>query len=346
MLRALATPGMACAATLTVAAAVAMAIWHGPGFLLSLRAVPPPQAATEQPAAEDVTIGLPARSGKQPSTATARVFASQAVRDMQGSIRHPAVIYMPGWGGRATDNDVLLRRIAGDGYLVIALDDVAFDPPDPAESQDVRAARTAELDLSSPDGIGRFVHLADLKANLAAEKVSRVIDAISSEHPARLGSAGLLADPKRIAVLGFSMGGATAAAVLHNDDRVRAAVNLDGWILGHAAGSRVNKPYLVIDNSNSAAWLALGATRRNVLAMDTLSGERSKAQLSVETTRSYVLQGTVHSDFSDGLHQEGRWRHWRPWRRPLGDPRSIRDQIDRRVLDFLGDSLRARSSTH
>lgn len=53
-------------------------------------------------------------------------------------------------------------------------------------------------------------------------------------------------DLTRLGVLGHSLGGATAAAALFGDDRLRAGVNLDGLVAGPVATEGLDRPFLVL----------------------------------------------------------------------------------------------------
>ena len=51
-------------------------------------------------------------------------------------------------------------------------------------------------------------------------------------------------DTSRIGMFGHSYGGATAAQVLVEDSRVKAAINMDGTLYGeNVPKSRVGKPF-------------------------------------------------------------------------------------------------------
>jgi predicted dienelactone hydrolase len=63
----------------------------------------------------------------------------------------------------------------------------------------------------------------------------------------------------RVGVLGHSLGGATAAQVMHDDRRVRAGVNLDGALYGPAAAAGLDRPFLLFaagdtDRGNTTGW--------------------------------------------------------------------------------------------
>jgi dienelactone hydrolase len=319
-----------------VAVATAFGVWHGKGLVIAFGTVPavPLRAGTVDQLV--VSVGVQATSPAEPYVRTdLRMFVDADWRRRPRDAKFPVVLYLPGWGGKATDSDVLLNRLGGAGYMVFAIDDVAFDPLNSAESEAGRTARTSLIDLSSPDGISSFVQKSDLKSDLAVEKLSAVLDGIlarrSNDFPDLLARV----DPARIAVVGFSFGGAVATEALKRDSRIVAAINLDGWIYGRMAAYQVDKPYLMLGSTNSTPPLPLGVIRRNVFAMNDLHLDRIRRQLELPDSRFAEISGTLHGDFSDGLHGAGRWTLWRPWHPPLADPTLVRATIDSNVLGFL-----------
>jgi dienelactone hydrolase len=323
-------------------AMLCFALWQGPGLLTALRAVPPDRVSQVlEVRIIETSIPVPPRPALPATSYPARVFMPEAEAGTRSPARLPVVVYMPGWGGRATDTDVLLKRIAADGYLVLAIHDVAHDVPGKDESPDDRLARSAPFDFDIEGGAARFMALADRKANLASIKIARVVDAVAADQAEEpLGRA----DPRRIAALGFSFGGSAAEAALRDDPRIRAAVNLDGWNLGSSAARPTDRPYLTFTSTNSMPPVEWGRVRRNLWDADRMSWQREWTQLALPRSRHYVIPGTLHGDYSDELHGAGRWMQWRPWNAPLAHPARVRRVVDQVVLTFLADHVRAQST--
>lgn len=312
---------------------ILFAIWHGPGLARSMRSNPPStHSGAERVRVEQIELERSPGKGEADWTYPARVFVLDEAASKQ-TLR-PLVVYMPSWGAKADDNDFLLRRIAAEGYLVVAVDDVEYDKPEPGESDDVTKARSADLDLTSPAGIEEFVAAADRKAVLAGKKLSQVIDAvIAGNHNV---------DRCRIGAIGFSFGGTAATLALSTDPRVRAGINLDGWIFGVGSGQTTAKPYLAINSSARAPPFLFHfvTSRRNSMSVDELSYRRKQPLLAAAHSLEVTLPGTVHADFSDFLHTGQRWKSWRPWNAPLTNPLRVRDWIDELVLGFLNKHVK------
>lgn len=321
-------------------AVVAFALWHGPGLRLALRPQAPVKAGNP-PLVEVIDLSVVADASQSAQrTYEVRAFVSQGWRSSLGIRTLPVVFYMPGWGGRPLDSDALLEAIARDGYLVLAVADVAHDAPEPGESAEIRQARVAPLDLFDARGVDPLMRAADLKADLAARKISRLIDTLGSAQSGAGTELLMLADVNRIAAIGFSFGGSAAAAALLADRRVAAAVNLDGWSFGSMAGQAVDKPFLLFKSTNSLPPVEFGTARRNTWAAERISRAREQAQLAMPQSRLVTIRGTLHGDYSDQLHGGERWKEWRPWQAPLAKPAVVRATIDSAILEFLASRVK------
>jgi dienelactone hydrolase len=83
-----------------------------------------------------------------------------------------------------------------------------------------------------------------------------VLDALIARSRARAGVlAGRIATDK-IGALGHSLGGATSAAAMLADPRIRSGVDLDGTILGAVAASGLGRPFMLIVGDHFSGGLA------------------------------------------------------------------------------------------
>lgn len=77
-----------------------------------------------------------------------------------------------------------------------------------------------------------------------ASDVSFVINQLTAPDPAWAG--GRLIDPNRIAMVGHSMGGASAIPAMLADPRIRAGINMDGTV--HVPADGLDRPFLLLGN--------------------------------------------------------------------------------------------------
>ena len=161
---------------------------------------------------------------------------------------YPVVLYSPGGGTDASLDTGLVEDLVGHGYVVVTMDDTNESP-----------------EVEFPGGrlvTGTFAPDTDAKS-LEAQQV-RAADASSvlndltvlnnggnpdAEHaPLPAGLAGSL-DLSRVGMFGWSLGGAASAQAMHDDARIKAAVNMDGTFWGPLASSGVSRPFLLLTGS-------------------------------------------------------------------------------------------------
>ncbi|MEU4829476.1 lipase [Streptosporangium sp. NPDC023615] len=162
----------------------------------------------------------------------------------------PVVLFSPGYEAPRTLSTVLVEELASRGYLVVTvdhthqLDQVEF-PGGRVERSRLPPVRT-EQEQAGLFGVLMPTRVADMRFVL--DRLARLDrgqnpDAARVRLPAGLRGA---PDLSRVGVFGHSMGGATAARLVHEDRRVDAGANLDGVLLGPVAGSGVSKPFLQV----------------------------------------------------------------------------------------------------
>jgi predicted dienelactone hydrolase len=146
--------------------------------------------------------------------------------------RLPVVLFSPGRGAPRVFYQALAEDLASHGYLVIAVD------------------HTGEAPVEFPNGDIQLPP-TDLHPSLAALSTTRLADMrlvlhrLILQRPSGI-STGPRPDSGRIAVVGHSLGGSTAAGVMRAEPRVRVGVDIDGPILGSASRRGVTRPFMVM----------------------------------------------------------------------------------------------------
>ncbi|AYN43391.1 hydrolase [Streptomyces dangxiongensis] len=149
----------------------------------------------------------------------------------RGRCGRPVVLYSPGLRSDRSLGTVLIEELASHGYLVVAIDHT-YDA-DQVEFPDGRVetfAITGDID-DALIAKALAVRTADTRFvldQLTALNVGHNTDAGRRPLPPTLAGA---FDLSRVGMLGHSLGGATAAAAIRADRRLRAGVNLDGSLL-------------------------------------------------------------------------------------------------------------------
>ena len=225
---------------------------------------------------------------------------------VEANSRYPVLLYLPSWGGRRDDNSILATGLASHGYAVVAVDDVLFDEAYEADSPEADADRTAGFDFSSASAYDRTLQLMDRRVVREAGKASRVIDGLAlltaSDRDSEIATKIDLTD---IGVFGLSFGGSAAAEMPALDNRIAAAVNMDGWHFASSARDGVRGPYLMLNSiypwpGPADLHASTPAVRYEArLTAHDLKGQEKQA--AKNDSYSLFIGGASHSDFSDDL---------------------------------------------
>jgi len=191
---------------------------HGRRLLLT-RWYPAASGARGRPHAAYTS---PLRTALFPS---ARVHARSNARARGG--RLPVVLFSPGGGTPRDIYQSLAEDLASHGYLVLAVD------------------HTGETPVQFPDGHveGRSVPAKNPIATNAATRLADMRLILRRLNKIAPGPRG---DRRRIAAIGHSLGGSTAAALMRAEPTVRAGVDMDGSIFGPASRLGVSRPFMVM----------------------------------------------------------------------------------------------------
>lgn len=284
-------------------------------------------------------IGAPAAEAMR----TLRVHAVTGAPWSPSVARAPVVIFTPGNGWLPTDYAVLVEDLASHGYLVVGVA--------PAGLADVVVHADGRV-VRKTLGVGPAIVEDQRHAHADVLHVLGRLAALdgASDSPFR----GHV-DRSRVAAIGHSLGGTTALVAAARDDRVRAAVNLDGDAMGEVLAVRPRQPLLLVSSEVpeiGEAPAGLDSTWYPAMAQGLARSERRRtgewAELSAQASsaRRLRIMGARHLDFTDAalaasLVTEPRLR----WMRfgPAPGARTLRATADL-VRAFLDDALRGRAA--
>lgn len=160
---------------------------------------------------------------------------------------YPVLLFNPAWGGWRTQNTYQAEELASHGYIVIAIDHthnssvVAF--PD---GQVIRAAPGRSIDDFTNSSFEEEVKVGDQEVDTQAKDDIFVLDTFSASDDDPHGPWFQTLDLERVGAFGHSFGGATSVETCFRDPRVRAALNMDGWMYGEISRKSLNKPLFVM----------------------------------------------------------------------------------------------------
>jgi dienelactone hydrolase len=217
-------------------------------------------------------------------------------------MRYPVLLSLPGWAGSRVENTAFMQDLASRGFVVVGIgyDDPACAGADRSAGDDA----ATEMDFSSQAGFEHTLGVAHQKIGRVAEAASHVVDALETLDRADPNGRfrGRL-DLDRVGVVGYSLGGAIAMQLCWRDDRLKAAVNIDGWLFDAAPGGWIEQPFMFISDDSPAATAAdlsdPDPIRRYTAILDDESDRRILTEFPKHGGVGVVVLGSNHLDFSD-----------------------------------------------
>ncbi|MFJ9618217.1 alpha/beta hydrolase family protein [Streptomyces noursei] len=208
--------------------------------------------------------------------------------------RLPVVLYSPGAGDPRALGSTLCDELASRGYAVVTVDHTYEAPA--VQFPDGRVAHSVmRAELATAQRTGRITELLEKVGAVRVADTRFVLDALARTGRDAVLPPGLrgVLDLTAVGMFGQSAGGFTAAQTMHDDRRIRAAVNMDG-VMGYTqrdddpshpstvGRDGVDRPLLLMgmagdDHHSVASWDAVwrhSAARGTWLRDLTLRGGR------------------------------------------------------------------------
>lgn len=186
----------------------------------------------------------------------------------------PVVVFLNGYGASRAFYTSLITQLASRGYVVLSID----HPYEAAVTQlaDGRIVTTTEHFTDDDPDRSKFMRG---RTDLRVADVKFVLDQIARADAIGPALAGHL-DLDHIAAIGHSLGGATAALAMDADDRIKAAVNIDGTLYGGVSDRKIERPFLLIDSDHSESGHSNGNEAGNRLLAAHFGGARQAWEIS------------------------------------------------------------------
>lgn len=154
----------------------------------------------------------------------------------------PVVLFLPGYGAARAFYTSLAVGIASHGYVVLCLD----HPYEAAITQLANGKLATTIENFQPGDPDRLGFMKD-RLDIRVADVKFVINQIENKS-SNADTFFTSLDLNRIGIAGHSLGGATGAAAMADESRIKAAVNIDGTLYGGLPKSTVYRPFLLIES--------------------------------------------------------------------------------------------------
>lgn len=219
-----------------------------------------------------------------------------------GQERYPVLLFSHGLTGFRNQNTFQVEELASRGYIVVGID----HPYDAAAV--VFPDHTAMLKLENLSGFEAY----EDKSRLWVEDTKFVLDYLETVSPAEEDHflSGRI-DMDKVGVFGHSFGGATAAQMLMEDPRVKAALNMDGALYGQPIPEEgFDRPYMqmsaeksidsqIFEQSLDQAVEASGRSREEYEAFRAETISRWDHATSGDNAYFLVFDKADHMSFTD-----------------------------------------------
>ncbi|MGE8033999.1 alpha/beta hydrolase family protein [Lysinibacillus sp. NPDC093692] len=225
------------------------------------------------------TLSIPAFAFSHLDLVKSHSFMDLQLSDSEN--HYPILLFSHGFNGFRNQNTFEVEELASQGYIVLGIDHT-FD----AAATVFPDGRTAYV---QPFNLTDF-NERDRHIKLWKEDVTFVLDQLEKlNQNDETGFFTGKIDTSRIGMFGHSYGGATAAQILAEDSRVKAAIDMDGTLHGEVLPeSGIGKPFLLMsaeinEDSDEDSY------------KDKVRSERGLAGGGM----SMVIPHTDHSSFTD-----------------------------------------------
>jgi dienelactone hydrolase len=243
-------------------------LWYPAGAEPGAETAPAPYAAPATLSALAERLAVPLED-----VAAVRTRAALAPDSARGHGRFPVVVFSPGYGVTRPLYSGLGAELASHGYVVAVVD----HPGDGSlvEFPDGTTVAAPEPSAEVPYGpeAGVATRVAD------AGVVLDLLERLDTEVGGPLHEA---LDLTRVAFVGHSLGGATAAETMRVDATFRVGVNLDGSMVGEVVQRGLDRPFLLMgtaDEEEDESWTSFRA--------------------HTPAAQELAIEGTGHMSYSD-----------------------------------------------
>lgn len=238
--------------------------------------------------------------------AVLRTHSFQDAPLSQDQKAYPVLLFNPAWTGQRTQSTFLMEELASHGFVVVSIDHTYYSGLAAFPGGQITDSRFApDIGVFENSTIDEQWALGGKYTRIEAEDDIFVLDQLQAmnANPESLWHGRL--DMNRVGALGHSLGGAVAMQAALVDPRIKAALNMDGWIFGDTAQQGLAKPLMLIyegDDQIDALRPAPGtetAAQQRYWAFDGEDRIHANTHLRQHGGFRLSIEGTSHWNFTD-----------------------------------------------
>lgn len=160
---------------------------------------------------------------------------------------YPVLLFSPAWTGQRTQSTFLMQELASHGFVVASIDHTCYSGRVAFPDGRVLDGRSApELGMFTGTSVADQVELISKHVLIEAQDQIFVLDQLAELNSDAASPWFAQLDLTRVGSFGHSIGGAAASQACYLDPRIKAALNLDGWIAADVLKSGLAKPWMVM----------------------------------------------------------------------------------------------------
>ncbi|WP_350279380.1 alpha/beta hydrolase [Kribbella sp. HUAS MG21] len=229
-------------------------------------------------------------------------------------LRHPVVLFSPGYQYSRFVNTAQVEDLASRGYVVVTMDHPHETPVEYPGGRFLPGATHAEP--PTPGDIRKAVEARTADARFVLDQLERLaagenVDADGKDLPDGLANS---LDLRKVGMFGFALGGYATATTMLEDRRILAGADLDGTLqddraegpLGEVAERGLDRPFLLFGSGETQrtdpakeyydkSWAAFWQAQRGAKLNLTLTHTKQKAF----TDYQFVFSQLFHDIYGD-----------------------------------------------
>lgn len=206
--------------------------------------------------------------------------------------KFPLLLFAHGMSLYSRQNTFQLEELASHGYVVVALNFTG----------DATTTVFPDGDRVDFTPIENTITFLNNRIKLWEQDTSFVLDeVIKGDFDKNFKAIAALIDDDNIGMLGHSFGGATSAQMLVKDDRIKAAIDMDGGLYGDPMPTNgPEKPFMLL-NANASINFMIEAYSQQPGNRDELFVESYLRNKTIEKPGVYtaIIPKTNHGSFTD-----------------------------------------------